>query len=190
MPLIQKGFHDSQRNSGLWFCSTVRLSQKVKGQPYHLQFPDEEGLGWNNWTMLTPLYLQKSSISIPAAPTFSDDVIKPPTRREGHFSSVWFYFLCGRKNMTTFQCISLTSQRQKDIPAFICSAHCTTEGFPINQTGKTRFLFEDKLFPNFQELWFPQTSLYFLSPFSSFSSLSSPSISPYVGVTSRPKYIF
>lgn len=101
-----------------------------------------------------------------------------------------------------FKCVALFSlwqeecefpQDYRDKRIFLplsAPSPCIKEGFHINQTGKTRLLFEDKPFPNFQEMWFQQLagihifSLPFLLLF-----LSSPSVSPCVGTTSRPKHI-
>lgn len=79
-----------------------------------------------------------------------------------------------------FKCVALFSLWQEEcefrqdyrdkriFPPLSAPSPCIKEGFHINQTGKTRLLFEDKLFPNFQEMWFQQLACIhiFSLPFS------------------------
>lgn len=102
---LPKDFHYSQRNLGILFCFILKLSQKVERQPYYGHFPDEEGLDMKKGTMITPLYVtevrkQPSSTSHPCCPHILRRWYLTIHKERRGFSSVWLYFLCGRKNVS------------------------------------------------------------------------------------------
>lgn len=191
MPFITKGFHRSRQ---FMHMTLLHPQAKSEGGKTTLSsrvsrwggFTSVEQLGHDNSLVHAELRNQLSSTS------HAQITVSKHSPGEKGFSSVWLYFLCGRKNVTTSQCIFLVLQRQKDLPAFICS-------IPLHQRKiSDKPDREDKVYVWRQDVSrFPRTVVlanfivYVFSPsFSSFPSLFSPSVSPCDEATSRPKHIF